>query len=276
MKDANFHTFNKDKEIEKLVKENERLKAENATYKELLSPEIVHQRSLKSREIATTAKASSYNQGGFDAANPENQPARPDPDTHSNPDTAAFEHPANSNENGDERYPNDKREELYSDWASDISELSDEFPRQPPPGTRERKARYCHFYNRNGCNTPNCSFIHDVAPICGEYEKGQCRRKLCQFTHEKRENFWDSSADKPPDQQQQKGNAQGSKNPWIQIGGEKTHQMQPLYSERRLPHHRYRYKTDSQQNQMQQDFPANYQNNSNNLTSYQSYPHMRR
>ena len=165
---------------------------------------------------------------------------------------------------------------MYSDWASDISELSGKFPGQQSPETRARKVRYCHFYNRDGCNDPNCSFVHDVAPVCGDYEKGQCRRKFCQFTHKERENFRDSSADKPPDQQQQKGNAQGSKNPWIQIGEKTPHQMQPPYSGRRLPHHRYRYKRDPQQDQMQQDFSANYQNNSNNLMSYQSYPNMRR
>ena len=63
MKEANFSTFNKDKEIERLVKENERLKAENTTYKELLSLEVVHLRSLRSRDLTSkdTGTSSPHN-----------------------------------------------------------------------------------------------------------------------------------------------------------------------------------------------------------------------
>ena len=115
--------------------------------------------------------------------------------------------------------------------------------------------------------------MHDVAPICEDYLRGQCKRRLCQFRHENEENFQDSSTRKPPDPQHQQD--QLSQNKWIRIGSKKPlPQMEQPYSDRKLPHHRYRYKKDAQQDQDQWDHSADYQNNSNRLTSYQSYPPM--
>ena len=55
----------------------------------------------------------------------------------------------------------------------------------PPNPDMNSKVRYCHFYNRNGCNTPNCSFVHEVAPVCKSYTKhGKCARRLCMYRHE--------------------------------------------------------------------------------------------
>ena len=50
------------------------------------------------------------------------------------------------------------------------------------------KILYCHFYNRNGCNRTNCTFVHDISPPCKNYLKGKCRRKFCMFTHPRKDN----------------------------------------------------------------------------------------
>ena len=47
---------------------------------------------------------------------------------------------------------------------------------------------YCHFYNRNGCNRTNCTFVHDISPPCKNYLNGKCRRKFCMLTHPRKEN----------------------------------------------------------------------------------------
>ena len=291
MKEANFHSFNKDKEIEKLVKENERLKTENETYKELLSPEIAHQRALRSREIASKASNKDVNYTDSHlVASPDEQSTREhhvsiedDP----NDDSIISKTPMSQKENEGEWDTYDKRDDLYADWDSDVSEYRNDSARQSPLQGRERKTRYCHFYNRDGCTTLNCAFLHDVAPVCEEYLRRKCRRRLCQYRHEEEETFWNSSPGKPPEQQREK--PQGPQNPWIQIGPRKSpnqtlsrqiqpqHQMQSPQSNRRLPHHRYRYTKNSEQMQQQQtDSVKNCQRIDSNLLSYQSYPPMRR
>ena len=273
MKDANFHTFNKDKEIEKLVKENERLKAENSTYKELLSPAIVQQRALESREIATKTQARNNNSDNHIYVGDPRTEAAKDGEVYTCPmvtvpakNTASFDGSESKQDAEDE-------DDFYPERRPDLNETSNHSPGQQRSRNREEKARFCHFYNRNGCNIPNCSFVHDVAPICGEYLKGRCKRRFCQFRHENKENFQHSSTRKPPDQERHQG--QDSQNRWVSIGPKKPpYQMEQPHSDRRLPHHRYRYKKDPQQDQDQWDHSADYQNNSNRLTSYQSYPPM--
>ena len=50
---------------------------------------------------------------------------------------------------------------------------------------RSKRPRYCHFYNRNGCNKPDCEFLHEIAPACQSFLNGKCTRRFCQFRHKK-------------------------------------------------------------------------------------------
>ena len=61
IRDANLLSFEKDREIERLGKENEKLKAENRTYKELLSPDASHHRSILCQTINNAQKEEKCN-----------------------------------------------------------------------------------------------------------------------------------------------------------------------------------------------------------------------
>ena len=265
IKEANFTTFNKDKEIENLVKENERLKAENMTYKELLSPEIAQQRSQRSREI--TAKAVTSGDNSNNSLN-NIQGSSIGHSSMGQFSNDSFERPTyEENENDDLE---DEEEEYYAKSVSEVCEMSNDEHHQQPLPSREQRIRYCHFYNRNGCNTPNCRFLHDIAPICESFKRGQCQRRLCQYRHERDQNFMPLHARKPPDQLKQGRVQQDLQNPWIQIREKSPQPLQKPHTPARIvKHHRYRYLPDSSQNRVQ------YEPNNDDHRSYQGYPSTR-
>ena len=269
VRDANFHTFNKDRELEKLVKENERLKVENATYKELLSPEIVQQRAYRCQEIASKASDINNNDARNSQLNNEKSaPSKHDQDMQLSPLNSVTIECSNNNQCDEEAH--ERLEESTSDFLSNPGD-SDEAEEEVP--NRGRNARYCHFYNRRGCTAINCKFIHDEAPLCELFLKGQCHRRLCQYRHQENGNFQKTSTWKPPDMH--KRNWKGSWEDWIQIGEKQpSPSTQFPYSDRKHPHHRYRYQTSPHQQQIQyhQRNPSTTYQNNNTVISHQSYP----
>ena len=147
MKEANKNSYNKDTEIQRLVKDNERLKAENNTYKKLSTSKqhsLQHKNNIENIYVDCTRN-----------------------DTKNRRVTFAE----------DEEYYNDQQE-----FEEEEAEMLDKEIEKP-----KDQNRYCHFFNREGCtNTQeNCRFLHEVSPICQQYLNGRCRRKLCMFRHSK-------------------------------------------------------------------------------------------
>ena len=173
IREANMLSFEKDKEIERLEKDNEKWKAENRTYKELLSPDASYQRAIlhkiqNRKELNHQEKL----QETQDIDEPEMRNSISSDASASNSLII----------NGD-------IQEIDQDQWSNLdghiqrASLND----RPDPGSNSRKdnVRYCHFYNRNGCTAPDCQFLHDVAPVCEKFLNGICNRRLCMYRHER-------------------------------------------------------------------------------------------
>ena len=154
-----------------------------------------------------------------------------------------------------------------------IDEPEDKGSRSSEPGNwnnarGEKKTRFCHYYQRNGCTTPKCPFLHDIAPVCQQYLKGVCRRRFCMYRHEQKKNFQDGRQTIPSEMDVAGWEHQKHRNHYKEAihekqqtrmyGSQLPHQSeQKLYSwnaensnkryseetnmEQRLPHHRYRY-----------------------------------
>ena len=43
--------------------------------------------------------------------------------------------------------------------------------------------RFCHFFNRKGCSKKDCAYLHEDAPLCKNYLRGKCTRRFCMFSH---------------------------------------------------------------------------------------------
>ena len=157
IREANMLSLEKDKEIERLEKENEKWKAENRTYKELLSPDARYQRANLHETL-----------------NKEEEHPQETPNKMS--DISSL--------NGDTQGDDQDKEESTPDNHSKIHSTGREGMRDVSP-SKSDKVRYCHFYNRNGCTAPNCQFLHDVAPTCKKFLEGKCRRRFCMYRHEK-------------------------------------------------------------------------------------------
>ena len=287
IKDANLHTLEKDQEIERLIKTCERLKAENVSYKELLSPEMTHQRSLQCREQSRSTASDSYkgDNGPFDIAVTSTDHERVIRYKPAPPDTLVV----NSDDDEEDNDHDVEEERGNRSYHHDTDEERDDRSDYNPPPAKEfekQKVRYCHFYNRSGCNTPNCRYLHDLAPLCEKFQVGRCNRKLCMYRHEKKGNFQDGHRHKPPDQPREYQNGWESGNDhheqqqqqqWIPIGERTEFQMhqEPSYT-RELPHHRYRYTREPNshhQTYSQQQFPTKFnQTNNNRVRSSQTYP----
>ena len=171
IKEANLSSLEKDKEIERLEKENQKWKAENCTYKELLSPHAMRQRAISSDIL-------SANETGPTISQRRSEPL--------------IEDHFDSNDGSEEETGQEIQAKSYDGASSDEN---DEYPNDNTCVSKERESigntsdgvRYCHFYNRNGCRftDENCRFLHDVAPICVKFLNGRCTRKLCMYRHQK-------------------------------------------------------------------------------------------
>ena len=152
-----------------------------------------------------------------------------------------------------------RKKERYEGYDGDSQKQRDQGQAND---TYKANVRFCHFYNRNGCTKPNCKFLHDISPLCIQYQKGNCRRKMCQYRHE--QNFHDGRQTQPAGkyvQQQAQLNTMREENQtnsqamWQpnQPTGERDTE-----SEDQIPirHHRYRYPVKGQEQ----------------VVSYQSYP----
>ena len=136
---------------------------------------------------------------------------------------------------------------MYENATSDYER------RKSAVGNNKGRIRYCHFYNRNGCSTLNCQFLHEIAPACEDFLIRRCIRKLCMYRHNK--DFHDGTQTVPaniPLHLRWQGNKE-----YVQQRYGPLHQERGDCQESIVPQHRRRYKPIDHANQMLSSYSHN-------------------